>query len=366
MHAVKQSSWSVCLVESVEPATQEEVVPGGGEAAPDQADTEAVDYNREAWKPMIQRALEDWLAQLRSFSGQLLVSEIKIIGTEDGCTTDLKNDDGVSVVKIFAAQGLARSFYQPSDRFAKVSVDKRIQGTLLHELGHAFGLDDAYFEEGGNKPGQPESVMSGRIHQEPGGDIDVHELTADDIEGVRWLYCSLYRSDNPSGCEALRSPGVVLPEAVPGAALFQLSGVTASDFTTTHYRAVAYGNAGTSAAGVRIRKNFATRAAAESFLSNYDPALHLIAVDETSDHGALVTAVQEGSPAAVAGLTVGHIIVRLQGQEIDSRASLAKAIATPNYAPRLVLEVTKFDSAQEEAEAGTGLGLPEWLDVKFP
>ena len=85
--------------------------------------------------------------------------------------------------------------------------------TLLHEFGHAFGLDDTYIEAytedyyGVEKDdtnistgvldatvgNQPFSVMAGHRYV---ADPDKHSLlTKDDVEGIRWLYRYFYENN---------------------------------------------------------------------------------------------------------------------------------------------------------------------------
>ena len=73
------------------------------------------------------------------------------------------------------------------------NIDKHFLFGLIHELGHAFGLEDTYVMRDGkmkNKGGlestvgtQPASIMSGWTADEP--DIRISE---DDVRGIVWLY----------------------------------------------------------------------------------------------------------------------------------------------------------------------------------
>ena len=69
--------------------------------------------------------------------------------------------------------------------------------TLIHELGHALGLDDTYISvrEGKIKNNgglaqtvgtQPTSIMSGRVVGDP--DEPMLHITEDDVRGILWLY----------------------------------------------------------------------------------------------------------------------------------------------------------------------------------
>lgn len=80
---------------------------------------------------------------------------------------------------------------------------------LLHEFGHLFGLADTYDEMASATagmivcPGQPDSVMC-EISQST-------VLMADDIAGVRDVYCRMY----PQFCKPLASPGTPTGSAKP-------------------------------------------------------------------------------------------------------------------------------------------------------
>ena len=85
---------------------------------------------------------------------------------------------------------------------------KYLKFTLLHELGHAFGLADTYIRSeeentGGNKKTRginPLSIMSSsefwRVMDFPN---DV-ELTLDDREGIKWLYTYHHRGESLTSC----------------------------------------------------------------------------------------------------------------------------------------------------------------------
>ena len=83
------------------------------------------------------------------------------------------------------------------------------RSTLLHEIGHAFGLADTYVEDDEDlhrfsiKSGgglnytvgkQPLSVMSGLSYVEVDPDED-SLLGNDDIDGIKWLYRYFHQRD---------------------------------------------------------------------------------------------------------------------------------------------------------------------------
>ena len=63
--------------------------------------------------------------------------------------------------------------------------------TLVHELGHAFGLLDTYPTELHDHIGQPVSIMAGISYTKS----DAVKLAADDIKGIKWLYRYYHKKD---------------------------------------------------------------------------------------------------------------------------------------------------------------------------
>ena len=67
--------------------------------------------------------------------------------------------------------------------FAENKQDAKF--TTLHEVGHAFGLDDTYSHNGGETGGQPMSVMSSTLFHNKEGELI---LSRDDAVGIIDLY----------------------------------------------------------------------------------------------------------------------------------------------------------------------------------
>jgi hypothetical protein len=150
--------------------------------------TDVTPANRASKETMIRNAVITWVDAVRSVATTPLIGSADItfntqastdagvgtrcVGTWDlqvswlgqngPAVTDPGLDTGVAWMILFNTNGL---------------------DTVLHELGHVFGLADTSAVGGGCKPGQPNSVMCGS---------GTTTLAPDDMEGIRAVFRSAF------------------------------------------------------------------------------------------------------------------------------------------------------------------------------
>lgn len=130
----------------------------------------------------IPMSIQEWVQPIQSFSSSVSTNvSVSTVATDTSCGVyDL-------LVRVKGLQG--RAYVQGGVMHLFGSSE---YGTVLHELGHIFGLADTYVEgQWRCERGQPSSAMCS--HFETGG-----RLTSDDIEGIINRYCDL----NPAACES--------------------------------------------------------------------------------------------------------------------------------------------------------------------
>lgn len=123
----------------------------------------------------IQTSVQTWIRPLQDFTTQIPSSiNVTEVAAENNCGAhDLK-------VKIIGANG--RAYVQSGVVYLFGSSG---YGTVLHELGHVFGLHDTYVEGIWRcERGQPTSVMCNHNDYSDA-------LSQDDVEGILDRYCAL-------------------------------------------------------------------------------------------------------------------------------------------------------------------------------
>ncbi len=139
------------------------------------------DYFGQITPANIQKAVLDWISPLRKFSDDLS-DEVQVgkFKLSNDLTIKLVDGDGRAHYSSFLFLNEIVLYSKGHDNF----------GTLLHELGHAFGLGDTYIEGVWTcQPGQPPSIMCRIPPYNP-------RLEKDDIEGITFLFCKY----NPDLC----------------------------------------------------------------------------------------------------------------------------------------------------------------------
>ncbi len=161
--------------------------------------------NDEALTAAIGKALRTWLQPLRDYSDKPIVADFR-----SQRVAFLRPHDEDLGITFHCEEGISSAVggLRPAiDMRRGMKVDKRFMSTLIHEMGHSFGLADTYDMEwklgklgrsagglAGTKGTQPASVMSGHIRPAGwwgggGAALDgIASLGKDDIDGIVWLY----------------------------------------------------------------------------------------------------------------------------------------------------------------------------------
>jgi hypothetical protein len=192
----------------------------------------------EERRELIQASVLRWIDALRPIASVPLATRVGIKGSRDGCrlATPTLGDSG----SLNAGLADATLVFDPMTLTSHASLlpapahpvvilgsrggERQPELVLLHELGHAFGLRDAYryTPEGASRPqfGQPLSVMSTAAFA---------ELQPDDVHGVQYEYCRRMRGQANAGlCAAVPPPGIV----ANAVARFAFTGVSLRDGQT--------------------------------------------------------------------------------------------------------------------------------------
>ena len=189
----------------------------------------------------IEQALRQWLQPLRTISDLEVVDAFEFTELSTHSNADNKEDEFERIflpddikkidphlqIVFYCEKGRSYAYRwfreihilaeKKQDTDLLISSSPYHRSTLLHEIGHAFGLADTYVERdkhyhrfgilsGGalahTVGKQPHSVMSGLAYIKADPDQDVL-LGKDDIEGILWLYRYFHKKDiDTSTCPA--------------------------------------------------------------------------------------------------------------------------------------------------------------------
>lgn len=127
-------------------------------------------------------AIGAWMKPLREISNRALTRQISVgkYPRDYHLRIELKNECGT------ASAGLNTILFYLKTSDGRGNCIPTSADTLLHELGHSFGLRDTYDGVGGCQPGEPDSLM---CHLRS-------NLTNDDIAGVTAMFCKVF----PNNC----------------------------------------------------------------------------------------------------------------------------------------------------------------------
>ncbi len=164
--------------------------------------------NDQALTAAISKALRSWLKPLRDYSDKPIVADFRyqLVAVVTGPRPAAEDlwivfhcDDKASVATLGHVPGI--HLYRGTE------VDGRFTESLMHEMGHTFGLADTYVPWGDvGKPGlskggllqtigtQPVSVMSLHLGALDPLNTGFNLLGKDDINGIIWLYKHVYEN----------------------------------------------------------------------------------------------------------------------------------------------------------------------------
>lgn len=161
--------------------------------------------------------------------------------------------------------------------------------------------------------------------------------------------------------------GVVLPDSIQtsapinpgnsGGALIDLQGQVVGIPTL----AAANPQLGSAAAGIgfAIPSNTVTDIATQIIrhgrvVNSHRAALGANLADSTAGPGALIVALQEGGPAAKAGIAVGDLIEKVDNQQVEDASALAGVLASHRPGDRITVSVVTPDGAARTAAVTLG------------
>ena len=162
----------------------------------------------------ITEALQTWLQPLRDYTDRPIVNNFHFVKLPDWNEQDLRLDEEFKKLAVrfgFICDLNKKAFAKIGDVFppeitmpVTPQVNLRTRETLLHELGHAMGLDDTYIRKdredksAGGLPftvgAQPYSTMAGNAG------VGHTDLKKDDKNGIVWLYKHLHEGLAKTDC----------------------------------------------------------------------------------------------------------------------------------------------------------------------
>ena len=151
--------------------------------------------NPKELEQAITKALQMWLEPLRSLTKRPIVNDFRYHPNADLADVDVRI---TFQCKLSSSYALLDSMKNPDVVLREGTEASRVMNSLVHELGHAFGLADTYlgaqifggdsFPSTGGLKGtvgtQPPSIMSSHLNVRGG----MTKLGEDDKRGIIWLY----------------------------------------------------------------------------------------------------------------------------------------------------------------------------------
>ena len=184
-----------------------------------------IDYRFTSWCPaefrkeeerligMFTEGLRVWLQPLREISAKPIVDDFIFLRQEDFDGVASKVPAGKDArISFLCEEGFSRAHTSMDDQpeismRRSLVVDDKWYLTIVHELGHAFGLADTYnYKEHHQSSGglaktrgtQPSSLMSGVPLTSPRRDLPY--IKEDDRKGIIWLYKYFYENQLVEDC----------------------------------------------------------------------------------------------------------------------------------------------------------------------
>ena len=168
----------------------------------------------------ITEALQTWLQPLRDYTKRPIVNDFRFVKLRDWNEQDLRFDEEFKKLAVrfgFICDLNNTAFAQvgtnlPPDITMSITpqINLSHREAILHELGHAMGLDDTYIRPNGNEESsgglpftrgtQPRSVMAGRRGTAFFDQQGRFQLGDDDRRGIIWLYKHLHEGLVKTDC----------------------------------------------------------------------------------------------------------------------------------------------------------------------
>lgn len=137
------------------------------------------------WKYWTESAVREWMKPFKDESSRI-TNNIEVGTNLSGEALNIKvhYGSGTTQYKVPTLPG----------QQWRIWMHRHDYHTLLHEMGHVFGLNDTYIEgrTRGCTSGQPSSIMCQDDLPSGWQRSEMHMLSADDIRGVRDRFCSMY------------------------------------------------------------------------------------------------------------------------------------------------------------------------------
>ena len=169
----------------------------------------------EQLKETITKALQAWMQPLRErYPNRQFTDDFLLLKQPDfvECEEDKPSLNRLDTRVTFDCKGIGRSFAARSlgaapdlciRKAKEAGIDQLLIYALMHELGHAFGLEDTYARDRLQSTGglaftmgkQPAAIMAVLF---PGA--APFALGEDDRNGIIWLYKYLYEDQPPDDC----------------------------------------------------------------------------------------------------------------------------------------------------------------------
>lgn len=320
----------------------------------DDSSTSVKGMDQTEWSRWIVSAIRKWQAPIKDLTGKAIENELKFLVAKDGCSRDVASNSNISDLTVSVEKKLERSYYNLGGIHLGLSDLPNVEAILLHEMGHAFGLADAYKERGGCKLGLPPSVMcmSPRVYE---------DLQSDDIAGVQRSYCDTFSQEFHELCAGIRLEGPVKAKSAQGSPLFNLTGLDLVDFHNTFVKITVTSKG----EHPRIVRRIFTRNKDLDLArvkAEYDAEAHVFYVEDVHQKGAWIVAVHEGTNAQRAGLKVNMIISEFEDEVVVDSQRL-RTLVEYVHLPRVRFVVSGFNEEVEKNAAGTGLGASTYIDA---
>ncbi len=177
-----------------------------GEECPAERKAEAKEFEEE-----IVKAIQLWLQPLRELNtGKPIVNEFRFQQHDERPSLEIQEKVDLIITDycIHGRSNAGLAIKWPPDLGLRkgLNVDARFSA-LVHELGHAFGLGDAYVGRSEREPSVSKGGLINTIGTQPASVMAMHLilitgrfLTEDDENGIVWLYKVVHEGWDDEDC----------------------------------------------------------------------------------------------------------------------------------------------------------------------